>query len=186
VLVLGEVMRPRRWAAVGIGFFGALLIVRPGFAALQPAALLAIWTAAIWASSTTLIKIMARTESAGAITTYMVLLTTPMTLVAALFVWRNPSLAQLGLAALLGAAGSTGHICMSRALAAADATVVAPLDYLRLPIVALIAFVAFGEVPGVWVWLGGGVIAASSICLAQREARIKDPSSAIEGGGPKL
>ena len=63
---------------------------------------------------------------------------------------------------------------------------VAPFDYLRLPIVALIAFVAFGEVPGVWVWIGGGVIAASSIYLAQHEARIKDPSSAIEGGGPKL
>jgi drug/metabolite transporter (DMT)-like permease len=134
VLVLGEVMRPRRWIAVAIGFLGALIIVRPGFAAIQPAALLAIGTAAIWASSTILIKTMARTESAGAITTYMALLTTPMTLVAALFVWQNPTIGQLGWAALLGVAGSAG-----------------------------IAFVAFGEVPGVWVWLGGGVIAASSI-----------------------
>jgi drug/metabolite transporter (DMT)-like permease len=48
VLVLGEVMRPRRWIAVAIGFLGALIIVRPGFAAIQPAALLAIGTAAIW------------------------------------------------------------------------------------------------------------------------------------------
>jgi drug/metabolite transporter (DMT)-like permease len=147
--------------------------VRPGFAAIQPAALLAIGTAAMWATSTIQIKIMARTESAGAITTYMVLLTTPMTLIAALFVWQNPSLEQLGWAALLGAAGSMGHVCMSRALATTDATVVAPLDYLRLPIVALIAFIAFGEVPGLWVWLGGAVIAASSIYIAQREARAK-------------
>ena len=176
VLVLGEVMSPRRWSAVAIGFLGALIIVRPGFAAIQPAALLAIGTAAVWACSTILIKTMARTESAGAITTYMALLTTPMTLLAALFVWQTPSLAQLGWAALLGAAGSAGHICMSRALATADASLVAPLDYLRLPIVALIAFVAFGEVPGVWVWLGGGIIAASSICLAQHEARSKDSS----------
>ena len=72
VLMLGEVMRLRRWAATAIGFLGALIIVRPGFAAIQPAALLAIATAAIWASSTVLIKVMARTESAGAITTYMV------------------------------------------------------------------------------------------------------------------
>jgi drug/metabolite transporter (DMT)-like permease len=187
VLVLGEVMRPRRWIAVAIGFLGALIIVRPGFAAIQPAALLAIGTAAIWASSTILIKTMARTESAGAITTYMALLTTPMTLIAALFVWQSPSLEQLGWAALLGTAGSAGHICMSRALAAADATVVAPLDYLRLPIVALIAFVAFGEIPGVWVWLGGGVIAASSIYLAQHEARSTHAPGAIDGhAGPKI
>jgi drug/metabolite transporter (DMT)-like permease len=76
---------------------------------------------------------------------------------------------------------------MSRALAAADATVVAPLDYLRLPIVALIAFVAFGEIPGVWVWLGGGVIAASSIYLAQHEARSTHAPGAIDGhAGPKI
>jgi drug/metabolite transporter (DMT)-like permease len=187
VLILGEVMRLRRWSATAIGFLGALIIVRPGIAAINPVALLAIGTAAIWASSTILVKIMARTESAGAITTYMVLLTTPMTLIAALFVWQNPSLAQLGWAALLGAAGSAGHICMSRALATADATLVAPLDYLRLPIVALIAFIAFGEVPGVWVWLGGGVIAASSIYIAQRESRFEGaPAPSEAHAGPKM
>ena len=187
VLILGEVMRLRRWTATMIGFLGALLIVRPGFAAIDPAALLAIGTAAVWATSTVLIKVMARTESAGAITTYMVLLTTPMTLIAALFVWQTPTLEQLGWAALLGAAGSTGHICMSRALAAADATLVAPLDYLRLPIVALIAFLAFGEIPNVWVWIGGGVIAASSIYIAQREARLKGaPCVPAPRGGPEL
>jgi drug/metabolite transporter (DMT)-like permease len=188
VLVLGEVMRLRRWIAVGFGFLGTLIIVRPGFAAIQPAALLAIGTAAIWAFSTILIKTMARTESAGAITTYMALLTTPLTLIAALFVWRNPSLEQLGWAALLGATGSAGHICMSRALATADASLVAPLDYLRLPIVALIAFIAFGEIPGLWVWLGGGVIAASSIYIAQRESRAKGAPTvgAATPGGPHL
>jgi drug/metabolite transporter (DMT)-like permease len=182
-LILGEAMRLRRWSATALGFLGALIVVRPGFAAIDPAALLAVITAAIWASSTILIKIMARTESAGAITTYMVLLTTPMTFLAALFVWQNPGLEQLGWAALLGAAGSTGHLCMSRALATADATVVAPLDYLRLPIVALIAFIAFGEVPGIWVWLGGAVIAASSIYIAQREARSKGVASAAAASG---
>ncbi|HLT00801.1 MAG TPA: DMT family transporter [Geminicoccaceae bacterium] len=183
VLILGEVMGLRRWTATMIGFLGALLIVRPGFATVQPAALLAIATAAIWATSTIVIKIMARTESAGAITTYMALLTTPMTLLAALFVWQNPTAAELGWAALLGAAGSVGHICMSRALATADASVIAPFDYLRLPIVALIAFVAFGEVPGVWVWIGGAVIAASSIYIAQREARLKGVAAVSPAGG---
>jgi len=187
VLLLGEVMRLRRWTATVIGFLGAVIILRPGVAAIEPAALLAVATAAVWASSTILIKVMARTESAGAITTYMVLLTTPMTLAAALFVWQNPTLGQLGWAALLGAAGSTGHFCMSRALASADATVVAPFDYLRLPTVALIAFIAFGEVPGMWVWVGGAVIAASSIYIAQREARARGaPDASAAPGGPHV
>jgi drug/metabolite transporter (DMT)-like permease len=187
VLILGEVMRARRWTATLIGFLGALLIVRPGFAAIDPVAFLAIGTAAVWATSTVLIKVMARTESAGAITTYMALLTTPMTLLAALFVWQTPTLAQLGFAALLGAAGSTGHICMSRALAAADASLVAPLDYLRLPIVALIAFLAFGEVPNAWVWIGAAVIAASSIYIAHREARLKGaPCAPAARGAPEI
>lgn len=180
VLILGEVMRARRWSATLAGFLGALIIVRPGAEAIDPAALLAVGTALMWASATVLIRIMARTESAGAITTYMVLLTTPMTLIAALFVWQAPTLEQLGWAALLGAAGSTGHLCMSRALAAAEATVVVPFDYLRLPLVALAAYLAFGEVPGVWVWLGGAVIAASGIYLARREAKAKEAAGATE------
>jgi drug/metabolite transporter (DMT)-like permease len=76
---------------------------------------------------------------------------------------------------------------MSRALATTEATLVAPFDYLRLPTVAVIAFIAFGEVPGVWVWLGGGVIAASSIYIAHREARLKGAPSVTEAhGGPKI
>jgi drug/metabolite transporter (DMT)-like permease len=186
VLILGEVMRARRWSATLAGFLGALIIVRPGAEAIDPAALLAVGTALMWASATVLIRIMGRTESAGAITTYMVLLTTPMTLVAALFVWQAPTLDQLAVAALLGAAGSTGHFCMSRALATAEATVVVPFDYLRLPLVALAAYLAFGEVPGVWVWLGGAVIAASGIYLARREGRLKTAPGATDArGGPR-
>ena len=173
VVLLGEVMRVRRWSAIGIGFLGALIILRPGVEALEPVALLAIGTAAVWASSTVLIKLMTRTESAGAITTYLVLFTAPLSLIPALFVWQTPSLEQLGFAVLLGAAGTTGHLCMTRALAAAEATVVIPFDYLRLPLVALIAYLAFGEVPDIWVWIGGGVIAASSVYIAHRESRLK-------------
>jgi len=173
MLLLGEVMRARRWSATVVGFAGALIILRPGFTSLQPAALLAIVTALVWAGSTILVKVMARTESAGAIVTWLVLFSTPVSLLAALFVWQTPTLAQLGLAALLGTAGSIGHFCMTRALAVAEASAVMPFDYLRLPVVALIAYLAFGEVPDLWVWLGGAVIAASGLYIVQREARLQ-------------
>jgi uncharacterized membrane protein len=112
-------------------------------------------------------------SSGGAIVTYLVLFSTPFSLAAALFVWQTPTLAQLALAALLGAAGSAGHFCMTRALASADAGAVMPFDYLRLPVVAAIAYIAFGEVPDLWVWLGGAVIAASGLYSVHREARLQ-------------
>lgn len=171
-LLLGEAMPGRRWSAIAIGFVGALIILRPGVEAFDPAALLAIATALVWASGMILVKVMARTESAGAVVTYLVLFSTPLSLAGALFVWQTPTLGELGLAVILGAAGSAGHVCMTRALAVAEAGAVAPFDYLRLPLVALLAYLLFGEVPDVWVWLGGGLIAAGGIYLAHREARL--------------
>ncbi len=180
VVILGEVMRMRRWTATLVGFLGALIILRPGVEAIDPVALLAIATAAVWATSTILVKVMARTESAGAIVTWLALFLTPFSLVPALFVWQTPGLAELGWFALLGLFGSAGHVCMARALASADATVIVPFDYLRLPVVALIAFLVFGEVPSVWIWIGGAVIAASGIYIAHREARLKPgPTPAV-------
>ena len=77
-------------------------------------------------------------------------------------------------------AGSAGHFCLTRSLATADATVVVPFDYLRLPIVALIAYLAFGQVPDVWIWLGGGLIAASGIYIAHREAQLRRKPAPIQ------
>lgn len=74
VIFLGEVMRLRRWSATAIGLLGALVIVRPGYSSVEPAALLALASAVLGALSPIFVKVMARTESTGAIVTYMVLL----------------------------------------------------------------------------------------------------------------
>jgi drug/metabolite transporter (DMT)-like permease len=173
VIFLGEVMRLRRWSATAIGLLGTLIIVRPDSATIEPAALLAIASALLGAVSPIFVKIMARTESTGAIVTYMVLFATPLSLVPALLVWQAPTVGQLGFAALLGLAATLGHLCLTRALATADATVVVPFDYLRLPAVALIAYLVFAEVPTLWTWIGGAIIAASSIYMTLREARLR-------------
>jgi len=179
VIVLGEIMRARRWTATAIGFLGALLILRPGTQALDPAALLAIGAAAAWATTSIVVKVMARTEHPGTITTYLTLFLTPLSLIPALFVWQTPGLGELGWCALLGIAGSAGHFCLSRALGTTDATIVAPFDYLRLPLVAAMAYAIYGEVPDLWIWLGGAIIAGSSIYIARREARLKAPAPAV-------
>jgi drug/metabolite transporter (DMT)-like permease len=186
VIFLGEVMRLRRWSATAIGLLGMLIIVRPDSSSMEPAALFAIASALLGAVSPIFVKMMARTESTGAIVTYMVLFTTPLSLVPALLVWQTPDLAQLGYAALLGLAGTLGHLCLTRALATADATVVVPFDYLRLPAVALIAYLVFGEVPVIWTWIGGLIIAASSLYITLREARLRREAEAGDDPEPSL
>jgi drug/metabolite transporter (DMT)-like permease len=173
VIFLGEVMRLRRWSATVLGLLGTLIIIRPGFSAFDSVALLVLASALIGSTSTIMVKIMSRTDGTGTIVIYMVLFMTPLSLLPALLVWQTPTLVEVGWAALLGLAGTLGHVCLTRALAAADATVVIPFDYLRLPAVALIAFLAFGEEPSVWTWIGGAVIAASSLYMTLREVRLR-------------
>ena len=171
-LVLGEVVRARRWSATIVGFLGVLVIVRPGFAEVSPAMALPVLSALVMACSTLMVKSLSETENPNAIVLYMNLLLTPLSLVPALFVWRWPvGLEWLSLFAV-GALAAVAHSLLTRAYAKADASAVMPFDYARLPFVALIAYLAFGEVPDLWTWIGGAIIAGAAIYIAHREAQV--------------
>ncbi len=171
-LFLGETVRARRWSATAAGFLGVMVILRPGFGEMTAVMALPIVAAALMAASTLVVKSLSDTESPSAIVFYMNLFLTPMSLVAALFVWRWPSWEVLGLMAVLGMLAAVAHIALTRAYTKADASAVMPFDYSRLPFVAAIGFFAFGEVPDRWTWIGAAIIAGSAIYIAQREARI--------------
>jgi len=170
VLFLGETVRARRWTAIAVGFIGTLIITRPGAEALSWPALLAISSAVFVASSSLCVKALSRTEAPNTMVLYMALLMTPIAFIPAAFVWSWPSLETWGWLLLLGFCATAGHLASTRAFAAADASAVMPYDYARLPFVALIAFVAFGEVPQIWTWVGAAVIVASTIYISRREA----------------
>lgn len=174
VIFLKELMQRRRWIAIGLGFVGALIIIRPGLAAINPVALLAIVTAIVWGSGTVLLKYMSRSETTSAIVIYLPLLLTPLSLIPAMLVWTWPTPELWVMAVVFGAVGTAGHVCLTRALTISDATSVMPFDYLRLPYVAIIAYVAFGEVADLWVWLGGALIAGSAIYAAKYDAYTVD------------
>ena len=115
-------------------------------------------------------KSLARTEGTATIVAYMSLLMTPITLIPALFVWQWPTAGQFALLAAIGGLGSLGHLCFVQAYKFADVSVVEPVIFTRLIWAALIGFLLFGEVPGVWVWIGGGTIVAATSYIARREA----------------
>lgn len=177
-LILGEVVRRRRWTAVLLGFGGAMIIVvgdaggLAGLGALELGVLLALLNAVIMAINKLVLKSLTHTESSEAIVTYMVLLLTPLSLVPALFFWEWPSLLGFVWLCCLAAAGTIGHLCITRAFKSAEVTVVLPFDFARLPISAAMAFLIFAEVPTVWTVLGGLVIFASTFYIARREAQL--------------
>lgn len=183
VLVLGEKVGPRRWGAMIVGFAGVLVILRPGLGEVTFGALLSLGAAAIAGISMTVVKLLSRTERPEAIVTYMTLLLTPLSLVPALFVWTWPSLETL--VWLVGVAGfaTVGHWGLTRAFRLSDSTAVLPFMYAQLPFVAAIGFTVYGEVPDLYTWVGGAIIAAASIYIARREARRGKPSPRVDGAG---
>lgn len=169
-IILGEVVRARRWSATVVGFLGVLVIVRPGFESLPPAVILPILAAVFMASAALLIKSLSRSENPNAMVFYMNLFLTPLSLIPALFFWRWPSWEILGIMILIGLFAVVGHSLMTRAYARADASAVVPFHYVKLPFIALIGYLAFAEVPDVWTLLGAAIIAGAAIYIARREA----------------
>jgi drug/metabolite transporter (DMT)-like permease len=184
-LLLREQVRARRWSAIAIGFVGVVVILRP-FGPLDTNMLVLLFSAATAAMGSITVKFLARSESTVAIVSYMVIYLTPISLVPALFVWQWPSPETLGLLLLLGLFGTMSHLCVARALAVADASAIAPFEFLRLPYAALLGFAFFGERPDAWAWLGAAIIVASSLYVAHREARLArhDPAK-VSGGRPQ-
>ncbi|MDA1326571.1 MAG: DMT family transporter [Proteobacteria bacterium] len=172
ILFLGELARGRRWIAIGIGFIGGLVVVRPGFAEMNIGVVFALGAVAMTVCNTIFIKALSFTDHPDTIAIYQALSVAPLALIPAVFFWATPTLEQFAWLLAMGAFGT--QRTLARSYAAADATLVTVLDFLRLPIAALVGLVFFGEWPVVWVWVGGAIIVASSFLLTQRETKDKD------------
>lgn len=177
-LILGEVVRLRRWSAVALGFVGVLIVIRPGFTQVSDATLIVLAASASWGAQHILVKLLSHTEPVALIVAMHSLLIAPLTLVAALFVWTCPSWEGLLWVAALGTFGTIGHLFMTRAFATADASFVLPFDFAKLPIGVLLGYLAFGETTDGWTWLGAAVIVSSTAYIARREAQLARQTAA--------
>lgn len=172
VLVLGEVVRARRWTAVVVGFVGVLVILRPQAGALPPAALVALLSAALSASSYISVKYLTRTEPADAVVVYMALLMTPVSLVPAVPVWNWPDATAWLWLVLTGLCGTVAQVCMTRAYRLGDVSALIPLNFVQLPFVAVLAWWLFGEHIDATTVFGAAIIVGANIYIARREARL--------------
>lgn len=178
VLFLGERAGARHWLAVAVGFGGALVILRPGLIGVSLGALAAVGAALFFAAVNNCVRVLSRTDGAVVIVTYTNLLMLPVSLVPFLIpeslvpslpVWITPGWIDLGWLAGVGLFGTIAQFSITRAVAVADARVVQPFDFARLPFAAVIGYVAFGELSDFWTWIGAVIIFTAGYYVLQLE-----------------
>ncbi len=169
-LFLHEVVRFRRWSATVVGFVGVLIVVRPGVETVELGALLALGSAMLISINVLMIRVLAQVDSGRSIVASFNLFLTIFTLIPALFFWQWPSWEMVGVTFAIGAMTTVAHLMLTRAMRVAEASAVIPLDFMRLPLSALIGYIWFMEVPDNWTIVGALIIGLSAVYVARNEA----------------
>jgi drug/metabolite transporter (DMT)-like permease len=172
VPLLGERMTVSRIGSIVLGFLGVLVIVRPGLASFQPSALLVLAAAFAFALSLIATKQLTANVGTFAIIFWMNLLQLPIALAGSdpLFLARlgeSTWLPALG----MGIAGLASHYCLTNAFRWGDASVVVPIDFMRIPLIALVGWLMYGETVDVFVILGAGLIVCGVLWNLRAESR---------------
>ncbi|MEP5730890.1 MAG: DMT family transporter [Sulfitobacter sp.] len=173
-LFLGETVGPRRWAAVLVGFCGALIVIRPGMGVMHPAGFLVIVAATAFAARQVLSRHLAKDDRTVTTVAYTALVSTVvLTLPLPLF-WKTP---EVGLqwALLFGMAvfAALGELLIIKSLEIAHASVLAPVHYSLLIWGTFWGWLVFDQLPDIWTWVGAGVIVATGLYIIRREQRTK-------------
>lgn len=171
VPLLGEWVGWRRWSAIIVGFFGVLVVARPGFGGLHPAALLSLGGAVCYAFYVIATRILSRSDSSETTQFYTnVVGAAAMSLIAPFF-WTMPESALIaGLMLVIGAFGAGGHYLLIRAHRLAPASALAPFIYTQMVWTTTLGFLVFGDLPHHWTIVGGLIVISSGLYLLHREA----------------
>jgi drug/metabolite transporter (DMT)-like permease len=168
---LGEVIGPKRWMALFVGMAGVLVVMRPGGAAFQPAALWGLGSAASWAVATILTRKLQPAPAAAMLLWSSV--TGLVVLVVLLpFVFVPVSLIDLSQNILLGIIASSGQLLMVMAFRHAPASLLAPFSYLQLLWATFGGWLVFSTLPDIWTLVGGVIIAISGLLAARSGHRL--------------
>jgi drug/metabolite transporter (DMT)-like permease len=170
-VLLGERLNRGRIVALVLGLAGIFIILRPGMGAFHPAALVMLAGAACFAGNMILTKRLSATDSPYAVLFWMSASQLLPTLAAALPGWVNPGLAELPWIMVIGAGSFAAHYSMTRAMKLGDATLVVPVDFLRLPLIAVVGALFYDEPLEAAVFIGAAVIFAGSYYSLMHERR---------------
>lgn len=169
VPLLSEKVGIHRWSAVGVGFIGVLVIVRPGHDMLQLGALVALGAALAQSFAMIAIRQLSSSESANTIVFHFTLTTTLLSALTLPFAWHTPDLLGFGLLAMTGLVGGAAQLFMTRAYTLAPAAVIAPFNYASIVWAALFGWMLWHDVPEWHVLAGATIVVASGCYILHRE-----------------
>jgi drug/metabolite transporter (DMT)-like permease len=160
---LDEHMTAWKIAAIVLGVIGVIVIVRPSTGEINPGQLIALAAAVGFGISVAMLKSLTRTESTVAIIFWMLVIQGVAGLLPTLYVWVWPSATTWGWLAVIGFCGTFSHYCMARAMLHADATVVLPMDFLRVPLTATVGWLIYAERLDMFTVLGAALILTGNL-----------------------
>ncbi len=160
---LGERMTAGKVAAIVLGLIGVLVIVRPATSAINPGQMIALAAAVGFGVSIAIVKLLTRTDNTLAIIFWMLVVQSAAGFVPTLFVWVWPSAYLWGWMLLIAFCGTFSHFCMVRAMLYADATIVVPMDFLRVPLTATAGWLLYAERLDAFTVLGAALILAGNL-----------------------
>ncbi len=168
-LMLREQLTFHRIAAIILGIIGTVIILRPGLGIMTPVSLIVLSSAICYAFSHTLTKKITQFDSPITILFYMTLIQLPIGLYFSLDNWHTPTLSLIPWITIVGITALSGHYCMAKALTIAPATVVVPMDFLRLPLIAVVGYLFYSEFIDIFVLLGAIVMLTGNLINIKAE-----------------
>ena len=160
---LGERITAGKIAAIVLGVVGVLIIVRPAAGEINPGQLIALAAAVGFGISIAMMKSLTRTENTLTIIFWMLVIQSAAGFFPALYVWIRPSAYAFGWIVVIAFCGTFSHYCMARAMLYADATVVLPMDFLRVPLTATAGWLIYSERLDMFTVLGATLILAGNL-----------------------
>ena len=167
--ILGEVVRPQGWAAIGVGFVGAMVVVRPGVGGFHPAAGLVVVSSLFWCMAMLITRRLVGIDRAGVTLLWTAVSGFVLLLGALPFFLAPLTLRQAGLCLMVGVVASLGQWCALLAYRSARVTVLAPLSYAQLIWSSVFGYAVFRAIPDGWTLAGAVIIALSGTYVVHLE-----------------
>ncbi|MBN9248958.1 MAG: DMT family transporter [Mesorhizobium sp.] len=178
VMFLGEKLNTRKSIAIAFGMLGVLVIVRPGMGTIATGHIIVLCAAISFGISMVMVKSLTRTESVVRIIFWMLVVQSVIGFIPAWMEWRNPPLALWPWIVAIAFTGMSSHFCLARALTYADATIVSPMDFLRLPLTALVGWLIYSENVDAFTIAGAALILLGNLVNLRRRAIKPDEAAA--------
>jgi drug/metabolite transporter (DMT)-like permease len=172
VLFLGELVRWRRWSAIVVGFLGVLIVARPVVDQVTVALFVLVFSTACHASAHVFLKKATGVDRPATVVFYYLVISTLVGAIPTALVWTTPTAEQFLWLALTGILYLMGQGLIALAFRAGEATAIMPFDYSRLLYGILFDIVLFTQYPDGWTIVGSGVIIASTLYVARRQAQV--------------